>query len=38
MRLARGTPPLPLSGRGLREQIAAEAVAEQRDSLGYPRL
>jgi HemY protein len=38
LRLARGAPAVPLSGRGLREQIAAEAVAEQRDELGYPRL
>jgi len=29
---------VPLSGRSLREQIAAEAVSEQRDELGYPRL
>jgi hypothetical protein len=28
---------LPLSGRSLREQIAAEAVAEHRDAFGYPR-
>ena len=37
-RLARAAPALPLSGRSLREQIAAEAVAEQRDELGYPRF
>ena len=38
LRLARAAPALPLSGRSLREQIAAEAVAEQRDELGYPRF
>jgi HemY protein len=38
LRLARGASALPLSGRSLREQIAAEAVSEQRDELGYPRL
>jgi HemY protein len=38
LRLARDAPALPLSGRSLREQIAAEAIAEQRDELGYPRL
>jgi HemY protein len=38
LRLQRGTPAVPLAGRSLREQIAAEAVAEQRDELGLPRL
>lgn len=38
LRLQRGLPALPLSGRSLREQIAAEAVAEQRDEMGMPRL
>ena len=38
LRLQRGLAALPLGGRGLREQIAAEAMAEQRDELGYPRL
>jgi HemY protein len=38
LRLARGANALPLSGRSLREQIAAEAVAEPRDALGYPRI
>jgi len=38
LRLARGAPALPLGDRGLREQIAAEAMAEQRDEHGYPRL
>lgn len=38
LRLARGAPALPLTGRSLREQIADEAVAEQRDELGLPRL
>ena len=37
LRLGRQAPALPLSGRSLREQIAAEAVAEQRDAFGYPR-
>jgi len=37
LRLSRQAPALPLSGRSLREQIAAEAVAEQRDEFGYPR-
>jgi HemY protein len=37
LRVSRGTTALPLSGRSLREQIAAEAVAEQRDEFGYPR-
>jgi HemY protein len=37
LRVSRGTNALPLSGRSLREQIAAEAVAEHRDQLGYPR-
>lgn len=38
LRLARGAPALPLAGRSLREQIADEAVSEQRDELGMPRL
>ena len=38
LRVQRGLPALPLGGRSLREQIAAEAMAEQRDALGYPRL
>lgn len=38
LRLARGVPALPLTGRSLRDQIADEAVAEQRDELGLPRL
>ena len=37
LRMSRGSAALPLSGRTLREQIAAEAVAEQRDEFGYPR-
>ena len=37
LRMARGNAALPLTGRSLREQIAAEAVAEQRDEFGYPR-
>jgi HemY protein len=38
LRLQRGMDAVPLSGRSLREQIADEAVAEQRDELGLPRL
>ena len=38
LRLPRGQPALALGGRSLREQIAAEAMSEQRDDLGYPRL
>ena len=38
LRVARAAPTVPLSGRSLREQIAAEAVAEQRDAFGFPRL
>ncbi len=38
LRVGRGAPAVPLSGRSLREQIAAEAVAEQRDAFGYPRI
>ena len=36
--LARGEPALPLGGRSLREQIADEAVAEQRNEHGMPHL
>jgi HemY protein len=38
LRVQHGLAALPLGGRSLREQIAAEAMAEQRDELGYPRL
>ena len=38
LRVLRGEPARPLGERSLREQIAAEAVGEQRDALGYPRL
>jgi HemY protein len=38
LRVSRGTNALPLSGRSLREQIAAEAVAEHRDEFGYPKM
>jgi HemY protein len=38
LRVARAAPTVPLSGRSLREQIAAEAVAEQRDAFGYPKM
>jgi HemY protein len=38
LRAARAANVLPLSGRSLREQIAAEAVAEQRDEFGYPKM
>jgi len=36
LRVGRGAPAVPLTGRSLREQIAAEAVSEQRDAFGYP--
>ena len=36
--LQRGQSPLAVGDRSLRAQIAAEAVAEQRDELGYPRM
>ena len=38
LRTARGERARPLGGRSLREQIADEAVAEQRDEYGFPRL
>ncbi len=38
LRSSRGEPARPLSGRSLREQIADEAVAEQRDEHGLPHL
>jgi HemY protein len=38
LRATRAAPVVPLSGRTLREQIAAEAVAEHRDEFGYPRV
>ena len=38
LRVLRGDAPRPLGERSLRDQIAAEAVGEQRDELGYPRL
>jgi HemY protein len=38
LRVARGESARPLGGRSLREQIAGEAVAEQRDEHGFPRL
>jgi len=38
LRAARSAPLVALSGRSLREQIAAEAVAEHRDEFGYPRV
>ncbi|MEO8160305.1 MAG: heme biosynthesis HemY N-terminal domain-containing protein [Arenimonas sp.] len=38
LRMLHGSAAIPLSGRSLREQIADEAVAEQRDELGLPRL
>ena len=38
LRVLRGEPARALGARSLREQIAAEAVGEQRDALGYPRL
>jgi HemY protein len=38
LRVARGEPELGLSGRSLREQIAAEAAPEQRNEHGMPHL
>jgi HemY protein len=38
LRVLRGESPLALGDRSLRAQIAAEAVGEQRDALGYPRI
>ena len=38
LRTSRGEPARTLGGRGLREQIADEAVAEQRDEHGLPHL
>lgn len=38
LRVLRGEPVLPLGTLGLREQIAAEAVAEQRNEHGMPLL
>jgi HemY protein len=38
LRSLRGEPVCSLEGRSLREQIADEAVAEQRDEHGLPRL
>jgi HemY protein len=38
LRQLRGEPARPLGGRSLREQIADEAVTEQRDEHGLPRL
>ena len=38
LRVLRGEPARPLGGRSLREQIADEAVIEQRDEHGLPRL
>ena len=38
LRVARGEPVLTIGGRSLREQIADEAVAEERDAHGVPRL
>ncbi len=38
LRVQRGEAARPLGDRSLREQIASEAVSEQRDALGYPRL
>jgi HemY protein len=38
LRTQRGETPLALSGRSLREQIASEAVAEQRNEHGLPLL
>ena len=36
LRVARGEAPLPMGGRGLREQIADQAVAEVRNAHGIP--
>jgi HemY protein len=38
LRLARGEATLPMPGRGLRELIQDEAVAEERSAMGVPRL
>lgn len=38
LRLARGEAALPMPGRGLRELIRDEAVAEERSAMGVPRL
>jgi HemY protein len=38
LRVGRGEPPLSLAGRSLREQIADQAVAEQRNAHGIPQL
>jgi HemY protein len=38
LRVQHGLAALPLGGRSLREQIADEAVMEQRDEHGLPRL
>jgi HemY protein len=38
LRLARGEPALPMPGRGLRELIQDQAVAEERSPMGVPRL
>lgn len=38
LRLARGEAALPVPGRGLRELIRDQAVAEERDPMGVPRL
>lgn len=38
LRLGRGEPALSLGGRSLREQIADQAVAEQRNAHGIPQL
>lgn len=38
LRAARGESPLPLPGRGLRDRIRDEAVAEERTPMGVPRL
>ncbi|MFC4727440.1 heme biosynthesis HemY N-terminal domain-containing protein [Coralloluteibacterium thermophilus] len=38
LRVLRGKPPMALPGRGLHERIHDEAVAEERDEHGMPRL
>jgi HemY protein len=38
LRRARGEPAAPMPGRGLREMIQDEAVAEERSAMGVPRL
>ncbi len=38
LRIARGESVLPMPGRGLRELIQDEAVAEERSAMGVPRL